>query len=129
MAYIRRNEEAQILASNWVRWIRTRKYLAPALPPNILSVLMGGSGSGKEPDGPMSPDMPYFNKALTIMIHDKEAAPLLVPFLIVYCDADQTPIKRVASDAGRSRKQYTSIANKGAHEVMRFFHLAKSVTF
>lgn len=48
----------------WAHWCRTRKYFAPPVPPNILAQLQPRRRMLVEPDGPMSPDMAYFNMAV-----------------------------------------------------------------
>lgn len=49
---------------DWVRWCRTRRYLAPPVPSTLLARLQPRSSEGREPDGPMAADLSFFNMAV-----------------------------------------------------------------
>ena len=49
---------------DWVRWCRTRRYLAPPVPATLLARLQPRSGPAREPNGPMDADMSFFNMAV-----------------------------------------------------------------
>ena len=49
---------------DWVRWCRTRRYLAPPVPATLLARLQPRSGPSREPNGPMDADVSFFNMAI-----------------------------------------------------------------
>ncbi|WP_412479899.1 hypothetical protein [Azonexus sp. IMCC34839] len=115
------NEQAKELADQWLDWLRTRRFMAPPVPPSLLSLMMKGSISEGEPDGPMSPEMPAFNAAVMALFNQKPE--LAYPFIRVYCGFPITPVKSIASEIGVSTKTYYDLAHKGADEVIRRMNL------
>lgn len=114
---MQRNEEAQQLAYDWVRWMNTRRFLAPNVPPSFLAMMDKQRASGGEPDGPMSPQMPAFNAAIMALFGQKPE--LAFPFLKVYCGVPSGPVKTLAGNIGVSRDTYYDRAHTGAAEVIR----------
>lgn len=48
----------------WAHWCYTRRYFAPPVPQNILAQFQPRKRVAREPDGPMSADMAFFNMAI-----------------------------------------------------------------
>lgn len=119
---MQRNEQAQQLAYDWVRWLNTRRFLAPQMPPSFLSLFLERMPSNGEPDGPMSPDMPAFNAAVMAMLTQKPD--LAFPFLKVYCGVPRGPVKTIAGNIGVSNFTYYDRAHKGAAEIIRRMNIA-----
>lgn len=122
---MQKNERAQELAYDWIRWLDSKRFMSPKLPPNFLTLLMEQSGGAGEPDGRMSKDMPAFNAAVMALIdHRPEMA---FPFLKVYCGVPRNPVKSLAGDKGVSPRFYYDQAHKGAAEVVRRMNLVLSL--
>jgi len=56
---------------NWAHWCHTRRYFAPPLPKNILARMQPADRVATEPDGPMDPDMSFFNMAVHALAADE----------------------------------------------------------
>ena len=109
------NQVALELAAQWVRWIDTRRFLAPPMPPSILAALIGGGRSSSEPDGPMSPEMQAFNTA--VVAQERE---LLVPFVVIYANVKpkNTPVKKIAYDLEISTATFYRNAHEAATKIV-----------
>jgi len=114
---MQKNEHAQELAYQWVRWLNSRRFLAPPIPPSMLALLGQDRGTGEEPDGPMASEMPAFNAGVMALISQKPD--LAFPFLKVYCGVPRGPVKTMAGNKGISPKTYYELAHKGAGDVVR----------
>lgn len=94
--------------------MKTRKYLGPAKPPNLIAQLMGGSSVGHEPDGSMSPEIAAFN--IAIVGTDEWHRDV---FLAIYCTQVRDPVKKVAHQLNTSPATMYRIANKVADDLVR----------
>jgi hypothetical protein len=109
------NQAALELAANWVKWLDTRKFLAPPMPPSILAALIGGSRKGNEPDGVMDAEMQAFNTAC--IAQERE---MLVPFVVVYARVQpkNTPVKKIAYDLDISTATFYRNAHQAATKIV-----------
>lgn len=58
------DQELRAFCGEWAYWCHSKRYFAPPVPPNILARFQKSRTSPKEPDGPLSADMAYFNMAI-----------------------------------------------------------------
>jgi len=87
------------LVYDWVAWLRTRRFYAPPMPPNMLLLLMEGRASGEVPNARNHPLCAAFN----LVINEAEAAERL-PFLYVYLpEYRPKPVKSLAAELGIDR--------------------------
>lgn len=109
-----RNERAYYLAQEWVSWLDTRRFYAPPEKKNILARLQGGgNGNGREPDGPVVPEMVAFNLAVTAL-----PMKLFMPFVVVYCHHKPDPVKVMAHGQRVSTSKFYERAHRAAHQAL-----------
>lgn len=108
-----RVERAYNMAQDWVLWLDTRRFYAPAEKKNILARLQGGDTSRGEPDARCMAEMVAFNLALTSLPMN-----LFVPFVAVYCHHKPDPIKVMAHEQKVSASKFYERAHRAAHQAL-----------
>ncbi|ENZ79609.1 MULTISPECIES: hypothetical protein [Ralstonia] len=103
---------------DWVRWCRTRRFLAPPVPSMLLARLQPRTGSGREPNGPMDADISFFNMAIHGLAESYPHE--YVCFAIFYLH-EATNIKAVVADMNIGRQTFYD-------RVKRFAKRAKVMT-
>lgn len=88
---------------DWVRWCRTRRFLAPPVPSTLLGRLQPRSGEGREPNGPMAADMSFFNMAVHGLA---ESYPHEYVCFAIFYMHEATNIKAVAADMNIGRQTF-----------------------
>ena len=108
------NQRALSLAQEWLPWLETRKFLAP---PQVMSVLgrLNHIPTGRQPNAGMSAEMAAFNLAVvSLELGD------LIPFLDVYVQSFQDPVKSLLAEIGlTNRSAFYYRAHKAAAEVVK----------
>lgn len=103
---------------DWVRWCRTRRFLAPPVPSTLLARLQPRTGPGREPNGPMDADISFFNMAVHGLAESYPHE--YVCFAIFYLH-EATNIKVVAAEMNIGRQTFYD-------RVKRFAKRAKVMT-
>lgn len=90
-------QELRLHCHHWAHWSFTRKYFAPPVPQNILAQMQPRTRPPREPDGPMDPDMAFFNMAVHgLADEDPESA---MCFALYYFHGIR-PVKLMADKLG-----------------------------
>lgn len=114
-----KNQRAQNLAYDWIKWLRTKSFYGRPMPKHILAVLSMPDTSGEPPDAPLSVELAAFHAGVTRL-----PAELGRPFLRVYCDCPKAPIKVLADQERVGRDTYYARAHKGAKMALIGMHHA-----
>lgn len=88
---------------SWAHWCYTRRYFAPPLPRNILARMQPVDRVAMPPDGPMDPDMAFFNMAVHGLAQDMPSEYACFALFYVH----RVPnVKAVAVELGIGRRTY-----------------------
>lgn len=124
------NQELHAHCMQWAYWSHTRKYLAPPVPQNILAQMQPRTRAPKEPDGPMDPDMAFFNMAVHGLADEEPAEAMC--FALYYFHGIR-PVKTIAGAMGIGTRtfydrlhRFARRAHKLAATIKRV-HLAHTV--
>lgn len=109
-----KNERALFYAGKWVVWLSTRRFFGPPAVRDVLTRLAKKSGCTREPDGPMSDEIAAFHCGVVAL-----PAGSLLPFIKIYCEFPEEPVKKLAYDMGIGRAAYYDRAHAAAQEVLR----------
>lgn len=108
------NRRAFDLAQEWLPWLESRKFLAPAPVMGVLGRLLHVS-SGRKPNASMSAEMAAFHLAVVSL--EKE---YLIPFLDVYVQSFSMPVKSLLEEVGlKDRSAFYSRAHKAAGDIVK----------
>lgn len=116
-----KNERAQNLAYDWMKWLCTRRLFGPPPPKHILAILSMPDSSGEAPDAALSADMQAFHASVASLPDSIGRA-----FIRVYCGVPNTPIKTLAFEEGIERNAYYARAHQGASQALRGMALIKA---
>ena len=109
-----RNEAVYAIAQDWIRWLDTRKFMGPPEQRNILAQFIASRRATREPNGPMSAWLNAFNLAITSLEIGQ-----FVPFVVVYCELKEKPIKALSDELGIGRDAFYERAHASAGRVMK----------
>ena len=116
--------DLDLLCEDWAHWCRTRKYFAPPVPANILAKMQPRSSAAREPDGPMSADIAYFNMALQRIAEDCPESAACFSLFYYYRAKN---IKALAADLGISRKTFYNRMHAFARLALKWAPAVKRV--
>lgn len=104
-----RNQRAQNLVDEWIPWLRTKTFYGRPYPKHILAMLSMPDTSREPPDAKLSAELAAFHLGV-VGLDDHIGR----PFLRVYADWPDKPIKLLAYEEGIGRDTYYERAHKGA---------------
>lgn len=117
------NQELHALCLQWAYWCHTRKYFAPPVPQNILAQMQPRTRSPREPDGPLDPDLAFFNMAVHGLAEEESEDAIC--FSLYYFHGIR-PVKLLADKLGIGRQtfydrmhRFASRANRLAGSIKR----------
>jgi hypothetical protein len=113
---MQRDETVYSLTHDWVKWLHTKKFFAPAQPKNILEMLQQNSGGGECPDARLSEELSAFNSAFWLHAEDEKN---ILPFLFVYADIRPKPAKTIAGELGFGRQYFYEKAHDTAKAILK----------
>lgn len=88
---------------DWAHWAKTRRYFAPPVPANILAKMQPRDRAPREVDGPMDPDLCFFNMSVSRVAEDDPNGAAC--FSLFYYHQARN-IKWLAAEMGISRKTF-----------------------
>lgn len=103
------DQELHTHCMQWGYWCRTRKYFAPPVPTNILAQMQPRTRAPREPDGPMDPEMAYFNMAIQGLAEDEPAEAIC--FSLFYFHGFR-PVKAMAAALGIGTRTFYDRVNR-----------------
>ena len=117
-----RNNQAQELAYNWIKWLHNGRFFGPPMPKHILAMLSMPDTSGEPPDAPLSAELAAFH--LGVIGLDESVGR---PFIRIYCGWPAEPIKTLAHREGVCSSVYYDRAHKGAADALKGMRRALNV--
>jgi hypothetical protein len=118
------DQELGAYCQEWAFWARTRRYLAPPVPPSIMAKLQVTDRGDWEPDGPMSADLSFFNMALHRIADDDPEGGAC--FALFYFHRAKN-IKALAYDLGIGRQTFYDRMHRFARLAMKWTPTIKKV--
>lgn len=104
------------LAQEWLNWLDTRRFFAPPEKISILGRMSGHSGSGNQPNGPMSAEMAAFHLAVVSLEYRTFRA-----FVQIYANYPALN-KTCAAELNVTEMGLYTIADTAAREVLKTMH-------
>ena len=110
-----KNQRAQNLAYDWLKWLSTRRFFGPPPQKHILALMQQQGLSGETLDAPLSIEMPAFHNAVNALPDNHGR-----PFLKIYCGFPEgVPVKTLAYSEGIGLRTYYDRAEKAASDVLK----------
>lgn len=97
------DQEIHIHSLQWAHWCYTRRFFAPPVPQNILAQFQKRDRPPQEPDGPLDPDLAFFNMAVHGLAEEEPEAAIC--FSLYYFHGYR-PVKTIAATLGIGRQTF-----------------------
>ena len=108
-----RNKQAQALVNDWIPWLKTKAFFGRPNPKHIIAVLSMPDTSGEPPNAKLSAEIAAFHLAVIGLPYN-----LGRPFVRVYAEWPDMPIKLLSWQEGIERNTYYERAHKAAAMVI-----------